>query len=227
MKTKDAFAFRDFDEKRILQRPFFKGFHFAADKSDAEILQDLSYADSDSIEILLQKFDMLDDLLTTAAKYQKHIKRHGDRLTKYARRLESKAISDEDANIARLREMHKRADKLSMDYCGIVTAEGVISRYGFTGIAVDDIGGLCQRIAERYKDVDERIKRHYTNIFAERLKFARIAKNMTQEKLAIILKITQKAVSNYEKGLREPSFALLVKISQKLNRPVGWFLGAE
>jgi len=39
MKTKNAFAFRDFDSSRILQRPFFKDFYFAPDKSDEELLE--------------------------------------------------------------------------------------------------------------------------------------------------------------------------------------------
>lgn len=41
-KTKNAFAFHDFDSARILQRPFFRNFYFEPDKSDEEILQSLS-----------------------------------------------------------------------------------------------------------------------------------------------------------------------------------------
>ena len=49
-KTKNAFAFRDFDSARILQRPFFKDFYFETDKSDEEILQSLSKTTEDSVD---------------------------------------------------------------------------------------------------------------------------------------------------------------------------------
>ena len=52
MKTKNAFAFRDFDSTRILQRPFFKNFYFEPNKSDAEILDSLSESTEDSIDSL-------------------------------------------------------------------------------------------------------------------------------------------------------------------------------
>ena len=50
MKTKNAFAFRNFDSSRILQRPFFKDFYFETDKSDEKILQSLSKATEDSVD---------------------------------------------------------------------------------------------------------------------------------------------------------------------------------
>ena len=48
-KTKNAFAFRDFDSARILQRPFFKNFYFKPDKSDEEILQSLNKPTDESV----------------------------------------------------------------------------------------------------------------------------------------------------------------------------------
>ena len=35
-KTKNAFAFRDFDSSHILQRPFFKNFYFESVNSQAK-----------------------------------------------------------------------------------------------------------------------------------------------------------------------------------------------
>lgn len=55
MKTKNAFAFRDFDSARILQRPFFKNFYFEPNKSDTEILDSLSESTEDSIDSLEKK----------------------------------------------------------------------------------------------------------------------------------------------------------------------------
>ena len=50
MKTKNAFAFRDFDSTRILQRPFFRDFNFDTEKSDAQILESLSMIPEDSVD---------------------------------------------------------------------------------------------------------------------------------------------------------------------------------
>ena len=225
-KTRDAFAFRDFDPERILQRRFFKDFHFDANKSDEEILQKFSATDSDSFEITRDKFDIMDALLVRAVEYQKHIKRHGDRLTKYARALEYKIATDETADIEVLRKRHKRVDELSMKYCGAVTAEGITS-YLFAGIAVKDVGGLCQKIAKGYKELDGKIKSHYRKIFAERLRQARKELRLTQNAFGNLLGLTQRGVSNFENAIYEPSLAVLVKISEKLNRPVGWFLGVS
>ena len=55
MKTKNAFAFHDFDSARILQRPFFKNLYLASDKSDAEILESLSMSTEDSVDIWEKK----------------------------------------------------------------------------------------------------------------------------------------------------------------------------
>ena len=55
MKTKNAFAFRDFDSSHILQRPFFKNFYFDSDKSDTEILKSLKDTAEDSVDFLEKK----------------------------------------------------------------------------------------------------------------------------------------------------------------------------
>lgn len=227
MKTKNAFAFRDFDRAKILQRPFFKDFHFDADKSDTEILQDLSLSDDDSFETIQKKFDILDTLIVSAAKYQNRIKRHGDRLTKYARAVANKIATDDNAEIEIFRTRHKRANELSMKYCGCVTDTKSATTFFLGGITVDDIGGLCQRIAERYKELDEKIKIHYRKIFASRLKTARQAMKLSQTDFGASVGLSQRVVSSYEVGIREPNLATLVRFSQKLKRPVGWFLGAE
>ena len=224
-KTKDAFAFRDFDEERILQRRYFKDFHFDEDKTDAEIIAAMSANDFDSFETTQKKIDALDVLLAKAAEYQKHMKRHGKRLTKYAHVVANKIATDENADISALRAKHKRAGELSMEYSGCVS-DGTTT-YFRGGIAVDVCGSLCQRLAVSYKELDEKIKSHYRKIFAERLRSVRKELKLTQADLGRQLGITQRGISNFENAIYEPSLATLVKISETLKRPVGWFLGAN
>ena len=224
-KTRDAFAFRDFDPERILQRRFFKDFHLYDDETDEEILKSLATEDFEEFTETMIKADCSSEYLYMLAKYQKHIMKHGDRLTKYARALEYKIATDETANIEVLRKRHKRVDELSMKYCGAVTAEGTTS-YFLGGIAVDDVGGLCQKFAQIYKKLDGKIKSHYRKIFAERLKQARKELRLTQTEFARRLNTSQRAIGYYEKAACEPSIAMLVRISKILKRPIDWFLGA-
>ena len=232
MKTKDAFAFRDFDKKRILQRPFFKRFceDYPAFKglSDNEILQELTISDTPRLLVLntLQaQFDALDALLVRTAEYQKHVKRHGERLTKYERIVANKIATGETADIDALRAKFKRATDLSMMYCGCVTDTSSVASYYLGGIAVDDIGGLCQRIAEMYKVADEEMKRFYRRIFADRLKFARRSTGLTQKKFAQKIGISQNGLSLFETGQRDPSIPMLIRFSKTLGRSADWLLG--
>lgn len=226
MKKLNAFAFRDFDMERILQRPFFKEFHFDADKSDAQILQVLKSADSDSFEMTQHKFDSLDSLLVRVAEYQEHLKRHGERLTKYARRVATKIATDDNADVSVLRARHKRAGELSMKYCGCISDTNGTTTFFLGGIAVDNVGGLIEKIVARYKELDEKVKIHYRKIFATRLKQARKERGLTQEELGKCLNISQRAIGNYENSTREPSIAMLIRMSQKLKRPIDWLVGA-
>ena len=224
-KTRNAFAFRGFDSERILQRRFFREMKLP-ETTDERILEKLSMTDSDSFEGTQAKMATIGNLLSKVAEYQKHIKRHGDRLTRYARAVEHTITTDEKADIAALKLRYSRAGKLSVKYSGSFTAYGLTSTF-LGGIAVDDVGGLCNKLAARYKELDAKIKAHYRKIFATRLKQARKEIGLTQAELGTQLGVSQRGISNFENADREPSIAMLVKISEKLKRPVGWFLGAS
>lgn len=222
-KMKNAFAFRGFDTERILQRKFFRELNLL-DMTDEEILQKMGMTDFDSFEETQAKLVTMGALLERVAQYQKHIKRHSDRLTKYARAVEHKITTDEKADIAALKLRYSRAGKLSVKYSGSFTAYGLTSTF-LGGIAVEDVGGLCNKLAARYKELDAKIKAHYRKIFAMRLRRARKEMGLTQTELSIQLGTSQRGVSNLENAIHEPSLSTLVKVSEKLNHPVGWFLG--
>ncbi len=222
-KTKDAFALRDFDEEKILQRRFFRELNLP-DMTDEEILQRMGAKDFDSFEETQAKLEAMEILLGRTAEYQKHIKRHGDRLTRYARAVEYTITTDDEADIAAFKLRYSRAEKLSVKYSGCFTAYGMTSNF-LGGIAVDNVGRLCDKIAARYKELDGKIKAHYRKIFATRLKQVRKEMGLTQTELGMQLGLSQRGISNFENADREPSIAMLVKISKKLKRPIDWFLG--
>ena len=83
-KTKNAFAFRDFDAERILQRPFFKNFYFEPDKSDAEILQSLNNVTDDSVDSWEKNLYVIKAIHDRLEKFRQLINQHNEkRLDKY------------------------------------------------------------------------------------------------------------------------------------------------
>lgn len=61
--------------------------------------------------------------------------------------------------------------------------------------------------------------------FAERLKFLRKEKKLTQQELADKIGISRVGYGYWEKGSREPSFDKLVELATELNSTVDYLLG--
>ena len=76
MKTKNAFAFRDFDSTRILQRPFFKNFYFDSDKSDAKIVESLNNTTEDSADSWEKNLYVIKAIIDRLEKFRHLIDRH-------------------------------------------------------------------------------------------------------------------------------------------------------
>ena len=214
MKKQNAFAFRSFDEKRILQRRFFKDFKFDTNKTDEEILSGLSHDVSTLSQQDLEKnFDILVSLIFRTADYLKLIKRHIERLERYRRAVADKIVEDKTADVEILREKYDIEQKLA--------------KYYQLGIYLDVDNLLRERLAQAFRAVDDELKFSYRKIFADRLKLARQEKGMNQKDFGASVGLTQRAISNYEVGIREPSLATLARFSKKLQRPIGWFLGVN
>lgn len=68
---------------------------------------------------------------------------------------------------------------------------------------------------------------HESNIFAYRLKLARKAQKLSQEKLGILAGIDENSASarmnQYERGKHAPDFLMASKIAQTLNLPIAYF----
>ena len=62
-------------------------------------------------------------------------------------------------------------------------------------------------------------------IFSDRLKTERIFNKLTQQQMADKLGIAQNTYGKYEKGVTEPSYENLVKISDILDAPIDYLLG--
>ena len=75
MKTRNAFWLRDFDETRILQRPYFKDFGFGG-KKDAEIIADLLAKDDEDIQSMEEKVHALKKLHNRLKQFSRQITRY-------------------------------------------------------------------------------------------------------------------------------------------------------
>ncbi|MFA5450185.1 MAG: helix-turn-helix transcriptional regulator [Clostridia bacterium] len=64
-------------------------------------------------------------------------------------------------------------------------------------------------------------------IFNERLKELRIEKNLSQVALAKHLKVSQRSISSWETGFREPDFQTLNAIAKFFEVSTDYLLGLE
>lgn len=224
-KTRNAYALRGFDEKRILQRPFFRDLHFSADKMDEEIFKDFCLEPFEPFADSRAKLDILETVFVYAIQYGKRIQRHGERLLKYMQAVEYRVTTNPNVDISTLRDHHNRAGQFLFKYCGITRDfNNGLTKYAVKGILAD-IGNLGRQISFYCKELDEKIKIHYRKIFAERLKSVRKELKMTQTEFAWRLGLSQRGISNFENAVHEPNLAMLANFSQKLKRPIDWFLG--
>lgn len=229
MKTFNAFAFRNFDERRILSRNFFRGWredcHVGDGLSDEEILARFSAADDDSIKTTQDKISAIEALMFRGTNYQKRILWHGKKIAKFTQLLERKIATDLTVDIDQMRAQHKRAEELSIRYCGALVqfGESEIKRFG---IATGYVGGLLKKIGEIYDALDAKRKLYYRKNFAARLKQVRRTTSLTQKQFAEKkLHMSQAGYMQYETARRDPSIPTLIEIAKALNISTDWLLG--
>ena len=205
MKTRDAFALRDFDDKRILQRPFFSklraDFHFADNASDDEILDAtfgeaaIKYLGVSATETELEK---LRKLQSDAERYRKRIKKHVTRLKKF---LDSRARKFTTTGLEKYKNQYEQCAGLLLQYNWFEEATEIFNL---------KIGGLCFE-SERILDS------LWRNEFGRQLKLARVAKGLRQQDVANKLRIPTSTFASYEQGRNDPSLPTLIRISKLLD----------
>ena len=151
-KTKNAFAFRDFNAEHILQRPFFKDFYFTPDTSDAEILQSLNNTTDESVNSSEKKLYMIQAILERLGVFRHLIDRHNEtRLNKYnKKKSESKCVP--------ISELQRPAPVMEYFNASLSVLE------------------LTNKFEKLYYDIEKQLQSRYRTEFANRLK--RIRKNL-------------------------------------------------
>ncbi len=64
-------------------------------------------------------------------------------------------------------------------------------------------------------------------IFAKRLKELRKEQNLSQEKLAIEIKVDKSTIAKYETNKIDPSLEIILKIAKYFKVPIGYLFGED
>ena len=203
MKTKNAFAFRDFDSTRILQRPFFKNFYFDPNKSDAEILESLNNATDDSIDSWEKNLYAIKAILDRLTEFRHLINRHNEkRLDKYNK---NKSTSEK----VKITELQRPAPVMEYFNASLRVLE------------------LMNKFKNLYRDIEKRIQVRYRKDFASRLKRIRQDLKLTQKQFGDLIRVSPQVFSFYERGEHDIPVHTIIRLAKALNMNGNQILGIE
>ena len=204
MRTKNAFAFRDFDSSRILQRPFFKNFYFDSNKSDAEILESLNNVTDDSVDSWEKNLYAIKAILDRLEKFRHLINRHNEkRLDKYnKKKSEAKGIT--------ITELQRPAP---------------VMEYFSASLSVLE---LTNKFEKLYFDIEKKLQSRYRTEFANRLKGLRKTLGLTQKQLGALIRVSPEVFSLYERGeRRDIPIHMIIRLAKALNMSSDQLLGLK
>lgn len=190
MKTRNAFALRNFDEKRILQQPRFKWLKLPHGTDD----DILNYLDVSTItdlgeceERIAHGFFVKESVSSFAKKISRHVKRGVNVLTRMI-------LHKFDAE--RIKRFNEILDQYSK--------------------ALDALKNLFDRLVRLARSNEKIAQWIYRRRFAKNLKTAREKAGITQKQVALMLGSNVPTISDYERGEVAPSFRNLARLSNIL-----------
>ena len=240
-KTKDAFALRDFDAQRILQRPWFKDLVLVRGKDEDVLcfpngpLKIISPNEEGYLKGMIERLDTMTRLIERVNEYEQFIYRHMNRLDKMRNVFIKKVMSTEDTTwsdffVKILSDKTYKEKFIRM----VSTKENTVYKEKISRISkliskyseFDDVViTLRDRAFSREENVTNLFEKDSRRIFAARLRQARTAAGYTQTQLAKKIGITQGGYTAYETTRREPPLAMISRLARILNRPTDWLLG--
>ena len=203
MKTKNAFAFRDFDTERILQRPFFRDFYFEPNKSDEEILQSLSETIEDSVDSWEKNLYTIKAIHDRLEKFRQLINQHNEkRLDKYNKK---KSISER----IKITELQSPAP---------------VMEYFSASLSVLE---LINKFKKLYREIDKKLQVRYRKNFAIKLKQIRQDLGLTQKQFGDLIQTSSQVFSLYERGAHDIPVHAIIRIAKALNMSSDQLLGLK
>ena len=228
-KTKNAFALRGLDVTRILQRRFFRDLDLPVGSDEDILLVFLNvfekpvagFTQSGCLKVIapnqegylagaIENLETISRLGSRADCYERFIERHMMRLNRLQKYFVERFMTTEER---KYKEKFTRATDLIKCYREILNSTTALR---------GEITFKVQMLKELFeKDFRQRF-------FGTRLRQARKAAGLTQTELAerVGLK-TYSAITQYERGINDPSLPTLLRLSTKLNCSVDWLLGLK
>lgn len=204
MKTKNAFALRNFDATKILQRRYFRKLKMPLG-TDEEILHALSVTDvtDETVDIMEKKLSTLRAIKNSLIAYSKLIDKHLLRYEKIGRYILIKNSVDVNINSLSLPKY--------FDYSEFQRS----------------VTKLLNRTLILFNENEFNIRRYYQKNFLSRLKQYRQAAGLNQKQLAALINVTPMTMSRYERGERDVSTYTLIKLAKNLGVSVDELLGLK
>ena len=201
-KSKDAFALRDFDAERILQRKFFSSkfgvsynSDFDTDDENLDTYFNVAASYKGTLE-MRQQLAKTQRLKALTAAYTKRIFEHTLKLEKFMRQASDETIS-------------QRAASLQKEYLKII----------------DSLGNLQKKINLLIRDGEMAIAKTFCKELGERIRQARETLSLERKDVATTLGISLHSLGHIERGEREPSPYTLARLSEILGRSPNWLFG--
>ena len=205
MKTRNAFALRGFDEKKILQRPFFKQFGFGV-MDDELILSSYDATTCRSSAAIEKNLDELRGLMKVVTAYTKRIMDYEYKLEKIMQRYRELYMQT-SAQV--VKERYDRAHTLQQSSSRI---------WGKLGKLQSTINRI---IWAGEKELDEQRRKE----FCLRLKEARKNAGLRQLDVALTVRVSACVYAGYEQARVDPSIPMLIRIAEALKCSPNWLLG--
>ena len=195
MANKNAFAFQNFDAERILQRKFFNTLNLPKDLTDKQIFESLNFTIYTPIEDAEKKLLLFETVADYLERFEKIFWRHLQKLQRADGQKTRKGL---------MTIYHSEGNgKLSKLINAYSTVAGYISA---------NVNYVESQVVELRKIIREIEIKH----FAKTLKRIRLARGLTQKKLAERLELSHSSVIAYENEQRQPSLNMLRALAREL-----------
>lgn len=228
-KTKDAFALRGFEAERILQRRRFKDLDLPigrdedllrsflnvyekpiAGKTPSGFLKIIPFGEEGYLEGMLENLDKIARLADRAGVYEARMEKHIRRLNGVQKVYIEKFMTTEDKTY---KQKFERTTELIQSYREVLNS--VTALRGTVLFKEEIINQSCKGIFRKY-------------YFGNRLREARKSAGMTQQQLADRVGLrTYAPITQYERGINEPSLLTLIRLSVELKCSADWLLGLK
>lgn len=212
MKTENAFALKNFDAAKILQRPFFKKWredYHVGDETDEKILMTLAVKNSDDVMILEKKNRRLNEVFKLLDKLRTNSINHSNNRLESYRRALTKKLANADTDFL-LKSRYQREQGLALEYVLNIPQ------------AIADLMIIVEKI---WQDSEQALQAAYRRRFGERLKIARERTGLSRKELGDAINISPNGYGLYETGKRDVSTTALIRLARTLNVSADWLIG--